>query len=204
MAKGDREALRAVLKVIGDEESVEKGKVAGRSPKPSKKAIVDGAAKGQKARGRAGDGKTTPSKGAKGGDQRKPKRKPGSRKPKANFSVANENDGNWRKAPKSALADRLGRFVQHASEMLALEREAEACTAANLLLQEQSEYPSCPVVLPGAENTPEGTSVGRAGALMDGLMLIAAAPGPEGAGTRLLNFRPSRRKRAAAVGDQRG
>lgn len=206
MAKGDREALRAVLKVIGDEESVEKGKVAGRSPKPSKKAIVDGAAKGQKARGRAGDGKTTPSKGAKGGDQRKPKRKPGSRKPKANFSVANENDGNWRKAPKSALADRLGRFVQHASEMLALEREAEACTAANLLLQEQSEYPSCPVVLPGAENTPEGTSVGRAGALMDGLMLIAAAPGPEGAGTRLLNFRPADGKElppsAINVGDR--
>ena len=109
----------------------------------------------------------------------------------AKFSVANENEGNWRKAPKSALADRLERFVKHASEMLALEREAEACTAANLLLQEQSEYPSCPVVLPGAENTPEGTSVGRAGALMEGLMLVGAAPGPEGAGTRLLNFSPA-------------
>ena len=59
MAKGDREALRAVLKVIGDDESVEKGKVAGRSPKPSKKAIVDGAAK-------SGRGQDNPIEGGEG------------------------------------------------------------------------------------------------------------------------------------------
>ena len=194
MAKGDREAFRAALKVLGNEESDKKGKVADRKPKPAKRAIVDKDGKGQKAGGRAGDepGKSSAPKGSwKGKQRRMPKRKPSSKNSTAKFSVANENDGNWRKAPKSALADRLERFVKHASEMLALEREAEACTAANLLLQEQSEYPSCPVVLPGAENTPEGTSVGRAGALMEGLMLVGAAPGPEGAGTRLLNFRPA-------------
>ena len=194
MAKGDREAFRAALKVLGNEESDKKGKVADRKPKPAKRAIVDKDGKGQKAGGRAGDepGKSSAPKGSwKGKERRMPKRKPSSKNSTAKFPVANENDGNWRKAPKSALADRLERFVKHASEMLALEREAEACTAANLLLQEQSEYPSCPVVLPGAENTPEGTSVGRAGALMEGLMLVGAAPGPEGAGTRLLNFRPA-------------
>ena len=194
MAKGDREAFRAALKVLGNEESDKKGKVADRKPKPAKRAIVDKDGKGQKASGRAGDepGKSSAPKGSwKGKQRRMPKRKPSSKNSTAKFSVANENDGNWRKAPKSALADRLERFVKHASEMLALEREAEACTAANLLLQGQSEYPSCPVVLPGAENTPEGTSVGRAGALMEGLMLVGAAPGPEGAGTRLLNFRPA-------------
>ena len=194
MAKGDREAFRAALKVLGNEESDKKGKVADRKPKPAKRAIVDKDGKGQKASGKAGDepGKSSaPKRSWKGRERRMPKRKPSSKNSTAKFSVANENDGNWRKAPKSALADRLERFVKHASEMLALEREAEACTAANLLLQEQSEYPSCPVVLPGAENTPEGTSVGRAGALMEGLMLVGAAPGPEGAGTRLLNFRPA-------------
>ena len=194
MAKGDREAFRAALKVLGNEESDKKGKVADRKPKPAKRAIVDKDGKGQKASGKAGDepGKSSAPKGSwKGKERRMPKRKPSSKNSTAKFPVANENDGNWRKAPKSALADRLERFVKHASEMLALEREAEACTAANLLLQEQSEYPSCPVVLPGAENTPEGTSVGRAGALMEGLMLVGAAPGPEGAGTRLLNFRPA-------------
>ncbi len=194
MAKGDREAFRAALKVLGNEESEEKGKVADRKPKPAKRAIVDKDGKGQKASGKAGDepGKSSaPKRSWKGRERRMPKRKPSSKNSTAKFPVANENDGNWRKAPKSALADRLERFVKHASEMLALEREAEACTAANLLLQEQSEYPSCPVVLPGAENTPEGTSVGRAGALMEGLMLVGAAPGPEGAGTRLLNFRPA-------------
>ena len=194
MAKGDREAFRAALKVLGNEESDKKGKVADRKPKPAKRAIVDKDGKGQKAGGRAGDepGKSSAPKGSwKGKQRRMPKRKPSSKNSTAKFSVANENDGNWRKAPKSALADRLERFVKHASEMLALEREAEACTAANLLLQGQSEYPSCPVVLPGAENTPEGTSVGRAGALMEGLMLVGAAPGPEGAGTRLLNLRPA-------------
>ena len=193
MAKGDREAFRAALKVLGNEESDKKGKVADRKPKPAKRAIVDKDGKGQKASGKAGDepGKSSaPKRSWKGRERRMPKRKPSSKNSTAKFPVANENDGNWRKAPKSALADRLERFVKHASEMLALEREAEACTAANLLLQEQSEYPSCPVVLPGAENTPEGTSVGRAGALMEGLMLVGAAPGPEGAGTRLLNFRP--------------
>jgi hypothetical protein len=194
MAKGDREAFRAALKVLGNEESDKKGKVADRKPKPAKRAIVDKDGKGQKASGKAGDepGKSSaPKRSWKGRERRMPKRKPSSKNSTAKFPVANENDGNWRKAPKSALADRLERFVKHASEMLALEREAEACTAANLLLQEQSEYPSCPVVLPGAENTPEGTSVGRAGALMEGLMLVGAAPGPEGAGTRLLNFRPA-------------
>ena len=194
MAKGDREAFRAALKVLGNEESDIKGKVADRKPKPAKRAIVDKDGKGQKASGKAGDepGKSSaPKRSWKGRERRMPKRKPSSKNSTAKFSVANENEGNWRKAPKSALADRLERFVKHASEMLALEREAEACTAANLLLQEQSEYPSCPVVLPGAENTPEGTSVGRAGALMEGLMLVGAAPGPEGAGTRLLNFRPA-------------
>ena len=194
MAKGDREAFRAALKVLGNEESDKKGKVADRKPKPAKRAIVDKDGKGQKASGKAGDepGKSSaPKRSWKGRERRMPKRKPSSKNSTAKFPVANENDGNWRKAPKSALADRLERFVKHASEMLALEREAEACTAANLLLQGQSEYPSCPVVLPGAENTPEGTSVGRAGALMEGLMLVGAAPGPEGAGTRLLNFRPA-------------
>ena len=194
MAKGDREAFRAALKVLGNEESDKKGKVADSKPKPAKRAIVDKDGKGQKASGKAGDepGKSSaPKRSWKGRERRMPKRKPSSKNSTAKFPVANENDGNWRKAPKSALADRLERFVKHASEMLALEREAEACTAANLLLQEQSEYPSCPVVLPGAENTPEGTSVGRAGALMEGLMLVGAAPGPEGAGTRLLNFRPA-------------
>ena len=194
MAKGDREAFRAALKVLGNEESDKKGKVADRKPKPAKRAIVDKDGKGQKASGKAGDepGKSSaPKRSWKGRERRMPKRKPSSKNSTAKFPVANENDGNWRKAPKSALADRLERFVKHASEMLALEREAEACTAANLLLQEQSEYPSCPVVLPGAKNTPEGTSVGRAGALMEGLMLVGAAPGPEGAGTRLLNFRPA-------------
>lgn len=194
MAKGDREAFRAALKVLGNKESDKKGKVADRKPKPAKRAIVDKDGKGQKASGKAGDepGKSSaPKRSWKGRERRMPKRKPSSKNSTAKFPVANENDGNWRKAPKSALADRLERFVKHASEMLALEREAEACTAANLLLQEQSEYPSCPVVLPGAENTPEGTSVGRAGALMEGLMLVGAAPGPEGAGTRLLNFRPA-------------
>lgn len=194
MAKGDREAFRAALKVLGNEESDKKGKVADRKPKPAKRAIVDKDGKGQKASGKAGDepGKSSaPKRSWKGRERRMPKRKPSSKNSTAKFPVANENDGNWRKAPKSALADRLERFVKHASEMLTLEREAEACTAANLLLQEQSEYPSCPVVLPGAENTPEGTSVGRAGALMEGLMLVGAAPGPEGAGTRLLNFRPA-------------
>ena len=130
-----------------------------------------------------------------------PKRKPSSKNSTAKFPVANENDGNWRKAPKSALADRLERFVKHASEMLALEREAEACTAANLLLQEQSEYPSCPVVLPGAENTPEGTSVGRAGALMEGLMLVGALQ-IGGAGTDC-SLSPGCRWRAAAIGNKR-
>ena len=194
MAKGDREAFRAALKVLGNEESDKKGKVADRKPKPAKRAIVDKDGKGQKASGKAGDepGKSSaPKRSWKGRERRMPKRKPSSKNSTAKFPVANENDGNWRKAPKSALADRLERFVKHASEMLALEREAEACTAANLLLQGQSEYPSCPVVLPGAENTPEGTSVGRAGALMEGLMLVGAAPGPEGAGTRLLNLRPA-------------
>ena len=114
MAKGDREAFRAALKVLGNEESDKKGKVADRKPKPAKRAIVDKDGKGQKASGKAGDepGKSSaPKRSWKGRERRMPKRKPSSKNSTAKFPVANENDGNWRKAPKSALADRLERFA---------------------------------------------------------------------------------------------
>ena len=52
MAKGDREAFRAALKVLGNEESDKKGKVADRKPKPAKRAQpvqhVDGEAGDQR------------------------------------------------------------------------------------------------------------------------------------------------------------
>ena len=147
MAKGDREAFRAALKVLGNEESDKKGKVADRKPKPAKRAIVDKDGKGAES-GWEGGRRTWQVFGTEGLLERKgttdAEEEAELENSTAKFSVANENDGNWRKAPKSALADRLRALREHASEMFALEREAEACTAANLLLQGAVRVPVMP------------------------------------------------------------
>ena len=113
MAKGDREAFRAALKVLGNEESVKKGKVADRKPKPAKRAIVDKDGKGQKAGGKgqkASDepGKSSAPKGSwKGTERRMPKRKPSSSTHGVSVANGTTVTGERRRV---ALADRLERF----------------------------------------------------------------------------------------------
>jgi hypothetical protein len=114
-------------------------------------------------------------------------------------AVAREDDGGWRRHPKDALVARIDRFVTHAGAMLALEREAEAASAAALLLQESASSASSASsesssLLTAAASpaaavvVAEGTSVGRAGAVMEGLQLVGTTAGPA-AGTQLLDFR---------------
>ena len=91
-----------------------------------------------------------------------------------------ENDEGWRDASKSSLRDAVSRFAEAASALLTSERETEAASAAALLLREADESDDAIVS--------EGTSLGRSGAVMEGLRLTSATPGPGKSG-RLLNLR---------------
>ena len=90
-----------------------------------------------------------------------------------------DDDEGWRSASKSSLRDAVSRFADVASALLMSERETEAASAAALLLR-------------GAESddaiVSEGTSLGRSGAVMEGLRLTSLTPGAGKSG-RLLNLR---------------
>ena len=90
--------------------------------------------------------------------------------------VARENDDGWRKSSKEQLAMRVDAFASHAEALLALEREAEAASAAKLIQESCVETAEGPYDVLAAVG--EGTSVGRTGALMEGLQLVATSPGP--------------------------
>ena len=131
--------------------------------------------------------------------KRKPRRK---RKPRARNPAKGDrerlgfdDDGGWRHRPKRALQDDIVRYVDVAAAALEAERQAEAAAAAAMSRSEAAID----------RDVREGTIVGRAGAMMDGLRLTSARPGSVKGG-RLLNLRvegggalpPS----ALAVGDR--
>jgi hypothetical protein len=161
-----------------------------RKDKPAKKAPkVENSAANEKKRKKGTDSasptESNTRKRCTTTEKEKPNAAPLS---KTAAAVAREDDGNWRRGSKHQLASRIDRYVQHAGAMLALEREAEAASATAMLLQE-SESPW--LFRENSANAPgaaEGTSVGRRGALMEGLQLVGTTAGPV-AGTQLLDFR---------------
>ena len=139
----------------------------------------------------------------------KPKPKPrGEPKPRAKRDPPKgdragfDDDGGWRRRSKSALQGDIARYIDVATAALEAERLAEAAAAAAMSQSEANDDASASAV---DRDVPEGTIVGRAGAMMDGLRLTSARPSP-GKGGRLLNLRvegggalpPS----ALAVGDR--
>ena len=96
-----------------------------------------------------------------------------------------DDDGGWRRRSKSALQGDIARYVDVATAALEAERLAEASAAAAMSQSEANDDASASAV---DRDVPEGTIVGRAGAMMDGLRLTSARPSPVKGG-RLLNLR---------------
>ena len=90
------------------------------------------------------------------------------------------SDTSWRRAKTSEVSARVAAYCDAAVEMLALEREAEAASAAAMLEQERD------ATISSAE---EGTTLGRLGAMMDGLRLTSATGDKRGkTGTTLFSL----------------
>ena len=134
----------------------------------------------------------------------------GERKPRARISPKGDrpagfdDDGGWRHRSKRALRDDIARYVDVATAALEAERQAEAAAAA-AMSQLEAGGDVRATASDVDRDVPEGTIVGRAGAMMDGMRLTSARPGSVKGG-RLLNLRvegggalpPS----ALAVGDR--
>lgn len=98
-----------------------------------------------------------------------------------------DDDGGWRRRSKRALQDDIARYVDVAAAALEAERSAEAAAAAAMSSSEAGDDARATASAVDRD-VPEGTIVGRAGAMMGGLRLASARPSP-GKGGRLLNLR---------------
>jgi len=115
---------------------------------------------------------------------RNPRRKANPPKPdRAGF----DDDGGWRHRSKRALQDDIARYVDVAAAALEAERSAEAAAAAAMSSSEAGDDARATASAVDRD-VPEGTIVGRAGAMMGDLRLASARPSP-GKGGRLLNLR---------------
>ena len=116
----------------------------------------------------------------------KPKPKPRAKRDSPEGDRAGfDDDGGWRRRSKSALQGDIARYVDVATAALEAERLAEASAAAAMSQSEANDDASASAV---DRDVHEGTIVGRAGAMMDGLRLTSARPSPV-KGWRLLNLR---------------
>ena len=116
---------------------------------------------------------------------RNPRRKANPPKPdRAGF----DDDGGWRHRSKRALQDDIARYVDVAAAALEAERSAEAAAAAAMSSSEAGASDARATASAVDRDVPEGTIVGRAGAMMGDLRLASARPSP-GKGGRLLNLR---------------
>ena len=115
---------------------------------------------------------------------RNPRRKANPPKPdRAGF----DDDGGWRHRSKRALQDDIARYVDVAAAALEAEKSAEAAAAAAMSSSEAGDDARATASAVDRD-VPEGTIVGRAGAMMGDLRLASARPSP-GKGGRLLNLR---------------
>ena len=115
---------------------------------------------------------------------RNPRRKANPPKPdRAGF----DDDGGWRHRSKRALQDDIARYVDVAAAALEAERSAEAAAAAAMSSSEAGDDARA-TASSVDRDVPEGTIVGRAGAMMGSLRLASARPSP-GKNGRLLNLR---------------
>ena len=192
------EGQRTTVSHAAEPAAGEKTAVSGAASKSEVGKEVQGKVRGTKKGEKAGgqDPKTTRTHTKKNPKQKKrgggnSERSAGCAKKTVTF----ENDGGWRRSRKDQLAARIDRYVVHAQAMLAIERETEAASAAAMLFQESEsctwgddEDLADAVAAFPSDAVAEGTSVGRLGAVMDGLRLVGSTAGPA-AGTRLLDFR---------------
>ena len=146
-----------------------------RSGPDAKRATGEG---GEKAKQRQKKKRRNPR-----GD-RNPRRKANPPKPdRAGF----DDDGGWRHRSRRALQDDIARYVDVAAAALEAERSAEAAAAAAMSSSEAGDDARATASAVDRD-VPEGTIVGRAGAMMGDLRLASARPSP-GKGGRLLNLR---------------
>ena len=196
--RGDVTSERASEPISERSERTEARRDDGRRRKQRRSGSVDGSASREK----QGGENVSPSRP-------KPKPKPrseptprGKWDPPKGARAGFHDDGGWRRRSKSALQGDIARYVDVATAALEAERLAEAAAAAAMSQSEANDDASSSAV---DRDVPEGTIVGRAGAMMDGLRLTSARPSPVKGG-RLLNLRvegggalpPS----ALAVGDR--
>ncbi len=142
------------------------------------------------------DAKRATGEGGEKAKKRRKRRNPrgdrnrGDRKanpPKADQELGFDDDGGWRHRSKRALQDDIARYVDVAAAALEAERSAEAAAAAAMSSSEAGDDARATASAVDRD-VPEGTIVGRAGAMMGDLRLASARPSP-GKGGRLLNLR---------------
>ena len=115
---------------------------------------------------------------------RNPRRKANPPKPdRAGF----DDDGGWRHRSRRALQDDIARYVDVAAAALEAEKSAEAAAAAAMSSSEAGDGARATASAVDRD-VPEGTIVGRSGAMIGNLRLASARPSP-GKGGRLLNLR---------------